>query len=139
MTEWAALEWSFHPWRDARTLMMRSLVAGGLCVTLAMVAAGPGLVRWALVAAAALSFAGPLVPVECRLDEGGIVRRTFLGVQQRTWDQVRRARVDAGGIRFSPFTSRHWLDAFRTLELPLPAGAAGLADRARELLRAHGL
>ncbi len=104
-----------------------------------MVVAEPGPTRWVMMAAAALSFAGPLIPVDCRLDEGGIVRRTFLGVQQRTWDQVRRARVDAAGVRFSPFTSRHWLDAFRTLDLPLPAGAAGLADRARELLAAHGL
>ncbi len=139
MTGPVALEWSYHPWRDARRTTVLALLVVIAGVTLVACLAEPGLVRIALAIVVAASFADAFLPVSCRLAEDGVHRRTPLGSQHRAWQDVRRARVGARGVVLSPFARRTWLETFRALFLPFPAGAAGLHDRARELLRTHGL
>lgn len=134
-----ALEWSFDPWRDARrtTLFALATVVAGVALVVWLVE--PGLVRIALAVAVAASFTDAFLPVSCRLADDGIERRTPLGAQHRGWDDVRRAGIGARGMVLSPFLRRTWLESFRALFLPFPPGDAALPERARELLRAHGL
>ena len=139
MTEAAALEWSFRPWRDARrtSLLALGMVLGSVGLVVWLVE--PGFLRLALALAVAASFADAFLPVDCRLAEDGVHRRTPLGAQHRAWADVRRARIGPGGVVLSPFTRRTWLETFRALVLPFPPRADGLSERARELLRVHGL
>jgi hypothetical protein len=139
MTEAAALEWSFRPWRDARrtSVLALMMVLGGVALVVWLVE--PGLTRLALALAVAASFADAFLPVECRLAADGVHRRTPLGAQHRPWTDVRRARIGPRAVVLSPFTRRTWLETFRALVLPFPPRADGLSERARELLRAHGL
>jgi hypothetical protein len=139
MTGPVALEWSFHPWRDARrtTVLAFAVVLAGVGLVVWLVE--PGLVRLALAFAVASSFTDAFLPVACRIAEDGIHRSTPLGAQHRPWQDIRRARVGPRGLVVSPFTRRTWLESFRALSLPFPPRDPVLAERARAAVHAHGL
>lgn len=139
MTGPVVLEWSFHPWRDARRTTLLALTVVLLGVALVRWLVEPGLLRVALVLAMAASFADAFLPVACRIADDGVRRSTPLGAQHRTWQDIRRARVGPRGMMISPFARRTWLESFRTLFLPFPPHDSALAERAREVVHAHGL
>lgn len=140
MTE-PAVEWSFVPWRDRPALAGRAAVAAVVSVLVIAALAEALLLRVALGVAVGLSFASALMPRRCRLGPEGASVTTAIGAASRPWSAIRRAEQMPGGVALSPFERRHWLDAFRDLELPFPGRARGrdsVADQVRAMLGAHG-
>ncbi len=136
----AALEWRVVPWRErpARAAV-GVLLAAGLCAAVA--SQRLGFVPTLALSVASVAAVAPLfASARCRIDGDGPGRRGALGWERRRWTDVRRARLTARALVLSPYARPHWLDAYRALVLPLPAGAdAGWRDRLRATLERHGL
>jgi hypothetical protein len=115
------LEWSFNPWRERPGLASLALVLVlGACALVASLRESPVLTLGLSLAAVA-SLSPLFTPTVCRVDGDGVARRGPLGWSRRTWADLRRVTLGAGGLFVSPYLRRTWRDAHRALFLPLPA------------------
>lgn len=136
----APLEWTYNPWRERPGLA----TAGGvsallLCVLAAGAGEGPILTLGLCVAGVA-SLSPLFAPSRCRVTEDGVARRGPMGWSRRPWRAIRRAAAGPGGVLVSPYARRHWLEPWRSLFLPLPAGCRdALLPELRARLAEHGL
>ena len=133
------VEWTFDPWVE-RPRAAGVAVLGLLAMWLALAAAGlPGLVAILLGGFAAWPLLPAFVPASCRIGPDGAERRGVLGGVRRGWGEVRRVEDVPVGVLLSPFTHRHWLDATRSLTLPMPGARRGeLRTAVREWWGRHG-
>ena len=137
-TSW--LEWSYNPWRDRPGRAAAALVAALACCLLATSLGLPGIPTLILCVVCVATLAAGFVPVQCRLDESGVVRKSGWLAERRAWDQLRRAVRRTDGVWLSPYRSHHWLDAYRALFLPFPAGTGAPArETLDQILERHGL
>jgi hypothetical protein len=140
----AVLEWSVSPWQE-RPWAAAAAAVGALALWVLALALLPGQrLAATLLGLMCLAVLAPgLAPTHCRVDGEGVGRAGVLGWERRRWEQLRRARVGAGGLLVSPFERPSRLDRFRGLFLPLPSrsGLAGAAlrDAVGEEVRRHGL
>ena len=136
----ATIEWSYNPWRDRPARAAAAMIAALLCCLLVTSMGLPGFVAVVLCVAAVSAMAVGFVPVWCRLDEAGVTRRSGWFAERRPWGDLRRAVRTSEGVLLSPFQSRHWLDAYRSLFLPIPSRAPRpLAADVERVLSSHGL
>lgn len=134
------LEWLYNPWRDRPGRASLGLVTALACCMLAVSLPLPGFASLLLCVACVATFGVAFVPVRCRLDDDGVTRRSGWFAERRPWRDLQRAVRTSEGVLLSPFRSRHWLDAYRALFLPLPAKAGpALADDVTRMLADHGL
>jgi hypothetical protein len=136
----AALEWSFHPWRE-RPLRSAAALAAGLGLCLLVASLGEGTVLTLALCGAVIAAVSPLLaPVGCRVDGDGVSRRGPFGSARRRWDELRRGASCVGGLLVSPYRDPHWLDPWRGLLLPLPRSRrAELLAELRRRMEPHGL
>jgi hypothetical protein len=108
-----SLSWRSHPIRDdfpQSLLLVAAVVAGCVAAGVAFRGVGYGLLAAALLAG---SLGRYYLPTSYELDEAGVTVR-FLGrVRQVRWGEVKRARVQRGGVFLSPFERPSRLDPFR--------------------------
>lgn len=136
----ATIEWSYNPWRDRPARAAAAALAALLSCLLVTSLGLPGFVAVVLCIAAVSAMAAAFVPVWCRLDDSGVVRRSGWFAERRPWTELRRAVRTSEGVLLSPFQSRHWLDAYRALFLPIPSrGERPLAADVDRVLTSHGL
>ena len=133
------LEWSYNPWRDRPGRAAVALVAALACCLVATSLRLPGVATLVLCVVCVTALAAGFVPVRCRLDESGVVRRSGWFAERRRWRELQRAVRRADGVLLSPYRSRHWLDPYRALFLPLPHGTPPLAEDLDRMLSSHGL
>jgi hypothetical protein len=135
-----ALEWTFNPWRERPGLAtLAGVLALGMCAILVTLGEST-LVTAALAIAAIASLSPALAPARCRVDAQGAARGGPFGWQRRPWSDVRRAVARPAALVLSPYASRHWLDPYRALFLPLPALERDrLLTQLRPVLAHHGL
>jgi hypothetical protein len=135
-----ALEWSYNPWRDHPGRAAVAVVAALACCVLVTSLKLPGFAMLVLCVVCVASLGIAFLPVRCRLDETGVTRRSGWLAERRPWQGLHRAIRTPEGILLSPFRSRHWLEAYRALFLPLPANTrSSLADDVDRILTSHGL
>jgi hypothetical protein len=134
------VEWRVDPWRQRARVALASCAGAVAAVTLAAAGGLPPLTSGALAVVAAVALAPGYLAVRCRVDEGGVARRVGpLGWERRTWDRVRRVRLDARGLFVTAGPGDGAVAALRGLYLPLPAtGAEAIRARLREMLGSHG-
>lgn len=136
----APLEWSYNPWRDRPGRAAVALVAALACCVAATSLSLPGVATLVLCVVCVTALGAAFVPVRCRLDESGVVRRSGWFAERRPWTELKRAVRRADGVLLSPYRRRHWLDPYRALFLPLPHRATPpLAEDLERLLVHHGL
>ena len=136
----APLEWSYNPWRDRPGRAAVALSAALGCCVIAVSLRLPAVPTLLLCVVCVATLAAGFLPVRCRLDDGGVVRRSAWVSERRAWDQLRRAVKRPDGVWLSPYRSRHWLDPYRALYLPFPDGAAAPpAETLDRILASHGL
>jgi hypothetical protein len=134
------LEWSYNPWRDRPGRAAVALVASLLCCALAVTLRLPTVPTLLLCVVSVATLAAGFLPVRCRVDEAGVIRRSGWLAERRAWDQLRRAVRRPDGVWLSPYRSRHWLDPYRALYLPFPDGAsAPSCETLDRILASHGL
>ncbi len=135
-----ALEWSYSPWRDrpgACAAGLALFLAG--CLAVATLGESP-LLSGGLCLALAASLSPALLPARCRVDEGGVARHGLLGELRRPWGELRRGVLRPGSLMLSPYPRPHWLDPYRGVLLPIPAGEWNrVAPALRGVLDDHGL
>ena len=138
-----AVEWTVSPWRDDPVRAGLAAVAALLLGLLAAWLLSGERLAGAMTGLAVLVALAPgMTPTQCRVDGDGVARRVLFAWDRRAWPEIRRARLDAGGLFVSPFARRHRLDRFRGLYLPVPRrepGAAPLLETLRRDLGRHGL
>jgi len=116
-----ALQWTFDPWRERPAAAVVATLAV-LAFWLAIAALRfPVMLALALDVIAASPLLPAFVPAACRVSADGAERRGLLGWERRRWADVRRLDDVPVGVLLSPFAERHWLDAARSLTLPMPA------------------
>ncbi len=114
------LTWTYDPWHEhPRVAALAALCALGMC-GLVLGLREPFVLAAGLCIFCIASFAPALSPVECRLDPAGVARRGLLGWQRRPWNVIRRVEPLPAGALLSPFSTRRWLDATRSMTLPMP-------------------
>jgi hypothetical protein len=134
------LEWAFNPWRERPGLAALAAVLALLMCTLVLGAKQSLVLTVALCLAAAGALAPAIAPLRCRVDQAGVGRRGPLGWERRGWPDIRRGVLRPNGLFVSPYRSRHPLDSYRGLFLPLPLrDHIRLAGILRSLLASHGL
>lgn len=134
------VEWSYNPWRDRPGRAAVALVAALACCLLATSLGLPAIPTLILCVVCVATLAAGFVPVRCRLDDAGVLRRSGWFAERRPWEELRRAVRRADGVWLSPYRSRHWLDGYRALFLPFPAGAKAPArETLDQILEHHGL
>lgn len=124
------LEWTFQPWRERPA---RAALAAAAALGLCLIVLGLGLAPLTALLLCIVNVAvlAPVfVPARCRIDAEGVAMRGAGGWTRRAWRDVRRARSGPRGLLVSPFSRAHWLDPWRGLFLPFPAGQAVTLERA---------
>ena len=133
------LEWTFDPWSE-RPAAAGIAALAVLAMWLLIAGAGfPLLLAVALGAFAGAPLLPAVIPAACRVGEEGAERRGLLARQRRAWSDVRRIEDVPVGVLLSPFGERRWLDATRSLTLPMPgARRAELREGVRAWWSSHG-
>jgi len=127
--------WTFDPWSErpwAASVAALAVLAMWLAVALSGL---PGVVALLLGGFAAVPLLPAFVPASCRVDERGAECRGLVTTARRAWSEVRRIEDVPVGVLLSPFTARSWLDATRSLTLPMPRARR---DELRAVVRAMG-
>jgi hypothetical protein len=132
------VEWTFDPWHErpaAATVAVVAVLAFWFSIA---VCRFPLLLAVALGAIAASPLVPAFVPAACRVGPAGASRRGLLLTVERAWRDVRRVDDVPAGVLLSPFATRSWLDATRSLTLPMPGPRRPeLRERVRRLWGAH--
>jgi len=132
-------EWSYNPWRDrpgqAILTCFAALLTCGTVLSLHL----PALMALVMCTVVLGSLSTALVPVRCRLDEEGVTRRSGWMVERRLWRDLKRAVRKSDGILLTASKDPHWLDAYRTLFLPVPPLRGPAGPEIERLLASHGL
>lgn len=136
----AVLEWNYNPWRERPALAGTALAFALLCCAVLISLRESWVLTAGLATAAVASLAPLFTPARCRVGDEDLARQGPLGWARRRWRDVRRARLTPRGLLVSPYAEPHWLDAHRSLFLPLPhAATAPLTAELESRLAAHGL
>ena len=119
------VEWTFDPWTErpgAASVAALAVLAMWLLIVTASL---PALIALLLGAFAAMPLLPAFVPASCRVGAFGAERRGLLAAATRSWADVRRIEDVPVGVLLSPYAKRHWLDATRSLTLPMPGARRG--------------
>jgi hypothetical protein len=138
----AAVEWRVSPWREDPARAALVVTAALLLWLLAAWLLAEERLLSTLMGVAVLVVLAPgMTPTQCRVDGSGVARRVLFAWDRRTWPEIRRARVSAGGLFVSPFAQRSRLDRYRGLFLPVSRSAADTApllEALRQEVGRHG-
>ena len=136
------LEWTVNDWRGSPRKSLLA-IASVIAVALALFGAGLAPLNAAVLAiVASVALAPAFLPLRCRVDEAGVALKRLLVWERRDWRRIRRARLDPVGLFVSPYSSKHYLDAYHGLRLPVPSDPARREPTVVELRRRlaeHGL
>jgi hypothetical protein len=134
------LTWVVRPLRDDPMRAIAAFLSSMAIVLLAARFAPSPLSAVTLAVLILVSLAPAFLPIECRVEAGGVRRRVGWGWERRQWTDIRRARLNQRGLYVSTLLNGGALEPFRGLFLPLPRAAAPeLMKELSERLRAHGV
>ena len=134
------LVWVVRPLRDYPMRALAGIVSCAAVILLAARFAPTPMSAVVLAIAILVSIAPSFLPIECRVESGGVRRRVGFGWERRSWPDIRRTRLNARGLYVSTLLSGGPLEPFRGLFLPLPRAAAPeLTAALTQRLKAHGV
>jgi hypothetical protein len=117
LSEATTLEWRVHPFQERRKLGL--LVLGVMLLLSAGAGVAGGAWFWAAFSFLVLflSVESFYFPTSFALspEKLTVVRR--FSRSEREWGMFRRCLVDENGVTLSPFSRKHWLEAYRAIRL----------------------